>query len=333
MSEQDFSGEVLYGAAVVSGSTAGSLLREARVAAGVHIESIAFALKVPVGKIEALEEDDFSVFPDVIFMRALASSVCRGLRIDSVPVLSLMPQGVPHSLAIGGVHSNAKFRELANVSRAQTPGSRHSKGLVLAVIVLVAGAAVVAWMPESWSVPGLFTTRSANIVPAASESDKAVITQSGVSFFDGFGDRASGAAVPAQHSVLDAEPAQLEATSIATIASQFHSSPPTSPTKLAAFPTSATSPTEVISSASARLNAASVAFKARGETWVQVVDQQKKIVLERILKNGESVAIRQPGPLAVVVGRADMTDVTVDGEPLDIVKSARDNVARFEVSQ
>jgi cytoskeletal protein RodZ len=58
------------------------MLRDARHAAGIHIEALAVALKVPVSKLEALEADNYQVLPDAVFVRALASSVCRSLKID-----------------------------------------------------------------------------------------------------------------------------------------------------------------------------------------------------------------------------------------------------------
>ena len=57
------------------------------------------------------------------------------------------------------------------------------------------------------------------------------------------------------------------------------------------------------------------------------------VVLERTLKAGESASFNQSGRLAIVVGRADATDVFVMGDKLDLAASARENVARFEVKQ
>ena len=54
-------------------------------------------------------------------------------------------------------------------------------------------------------------------------------------------------------------------------------------------------------------------------------------MLERILRPGEDATVNQPGRLSVVVGRADVTEVHIAGEKLDIASSARENVARFEV--
>ena len=75
------------------GVSAGTWLRQVRESAGLHIDVLAGALKVPVAKLQALEADDYAAFPDAVFMRALASSMCRALKVDAAPVLALLPQG------------------------------------------------------------------------------------------------------------------------------------------------------------------------------------------------------------------------------------------------
>jgi cytoskeleton protein RodZ len=68
------------------------MLRMARESAGMHVGALAVSLKVPVRHLEALEAGQFDKLPDPIFIRALASSVCRQLRIDTKPVLAALPQ-------------------------------------------------------------------------------------------------------------------------------------------------------------------------------------------------------------------------------------------------
>ena len=75
-----------------AGQTAGQMLRDAREQAGYHLPALAANLKVSVQKLEALEANDWSVFPDVVFTRALASTVCRVLKMDAAPVLALLPK-------------------------------------------------------------------------------------------------------------------------------------------------------------------------------------------------------------------------------------------------
>src|SRR4051794_2894478 len=75
-----------------TGPSAGAMLRAAREAAGLHVAALAVALKVPVRKLEALEADQYDVLTDAVFVRALASSVCRTLKIAPQPVLERLPQ-------------------------------------------------------------------------------------------------------------------------------------------------------------------------------------------------------------------------------------------------
>ena len=78
--------------AMDAAKSAGQLLREAREAQGLHVAALAVALKVPVKKLEALEADRLEELPDAVFVRALASSVCRALKIDPAPILEKLPQ-------------------------------------------------------------------------------------------------------------------------------------------------------------------------------------------------------------------------------------------------
>ena len=54
-------------------------------------------------------------------------------------------------------------------------------------------------------------------------------------------------------------------------------------------------------------------------------------MLERNLAADESASVNVPGPLTVVIGRADATEVFVRGKPFDLAGVSRENVARFEV--
>lgn len=70
----------------------GAILRSARENAGVHLSILSANLKVSVKQLEALEADQFEQLQELVFARALAAKVCRFLKIDSEPVLALMPQ-------------------------------------------------------------------------------------------------------------------------------------------------------------------------------------------------------------------------------------------------
>lgn len=74
-------------------------------------------------------------------------------------------------------------------------------------------------------------------------------------------------------------------------------------------------------------------FRAQGPSWIQVIDATGAIVLKRELVAGETASAVGALPLAVVVGRADVTTVEVRGKPMDLAPLAKNNVARFEVKE
>ena len=75
----------------IPNTTAGALLRAYRTDLGLDIDALASAIRVPVAKLQALEDDRLDELPDAVFARALALAVCRQLKIDAAPVLALLP--------------------------------------------------------------------------------------------------------------------------------------------------------------------------------------------------------------------------------------------------
>jgi cytoskeleton protein RodZ len=72
-------------------TTAGALLRAYRESHGLEVDALAQALRVPVQKLSALEQDRLDDLPDAMFARALTLAVCRHLKTDATPVLALLP--------------------------------------------------------------------------------------------------------------------------------------------------------------------------------------------------------------------------------------------------
>ena len=134
--------------AVMTQISAGGLLKQAREAAGLHIAALAVTLKVPVKKLEALESDRFDLLPDAVFVRALASSVCRTLKIDAAPVLQLLPQTSSPKLR-QGAGINAPFRAPGDGPNPSI-WTQISRPAVLAGLILLVGALVLIFLPASF---------------------------------------------------------------------------------------------------------------------------------------------------------------------------------------
>lgn len=279
---------------------AGALLRQAREQAGLHVEALAVALKVPVKKLEALEAGRIDLLPDATFARGLAASICRGLKIDPKPVLELMPGISGERMAVAPPAINARFEPGATVSTGSALRSSPSPAMWVVLVLLLGALAIYLW-------PGSGERRSS--------SDAAVPLGAPEST----GAPAEGApAAPVAPTVTEQAPLGNAVPAAAPVPAA-----PNAPTASAA---PASSPAQA-----APATAALLQFVAKGETWVQVTDAKGNVPLRRSLVPGETVTADGTPPLAVVIGRIDAVDVQVRGQAKDLQAIAKNNVARFEV--
>ncbi len=126
--------------------SAGGLLKQAREATGLHIAALAAALKVSVKKLEALESNRFDLLPDAMFVRALAASVCRTLKIDAAPVLQRLPQTSSPKLSYHDSGINAPFKAPGD-GPSPSIWTQISRPAVLAGLILLMGALVLIFLP------------------------------------------------------------------------------------------------------------------------------------------------------------------------------------------
>ena len=297
--------------------TAGALLRDAREAAGLHIAALAVALKVPVAKLEALEADNFSALPDMVFVRALASSVCRTLKIDPQAVLALLPQGEGPRLSAGDVGLNAPVKGFAGRSSAAPFKGAGTRSFVWAVGLLLIGAALMMFLPR-----GLDADLSA-LLKQPETTTKIPMPTGNVA-------QEISVAVGAEQRVPSAAPAPAPAAGVGV---ELPAGESIKPAGIASHPIVLPSVEASAPSSAPATDAPSgvLAFKARSESWIQVRDAAGALVLQRNLAPNELVSVSGVLPLAVVIGRADATEVFVRGKPYDIGPVSRENVARFEV--
>lgn len=168
--------------AVASPASAGALLRAAREAQGLHIGALAVALKVPVKKIESLEADRFQDLPDMVFVRSMAMSICRTLKIDSASVLALLPEVSAQKLKPmdGGLNTHFRDNSLATQStwRSQllSPIGLGAMALLVATLVVLVwrsptGETAAASNPVQTVTPAASVVDAAVVVPAPKASD------------------------------------------------------------------------------------------------------------------------------------------------------------------
>ena len=322
--------------------TAGQLLREAREGLGLHLGSLAVTLKVPVKKLEALETGRHDLLLDMVFVRALARSVCHILKIDPIPVLALLPHAGRSSFNAALTEHQASFNVFQS---APKPTGRASVSAPAAIggLVLVMCVAVLILLPsirekflsfsftgqvkeavaEAFDKFGLFRHSAEQTVDVDAEvpvpginelaGPKALTT---LSLF-----------VPPRSDVTVLTPsAKLGLARKGLSAVTTDLSPVASPAVSSA---AAMGLKDVPGTAVA--NHIVTFSTAAQPSWVKVTDAKGAVVLSRTISPSEQVSASGVLPLLVVVGRANATRVMVRGVAFDLGAFSKENIARFEV--
>ncbi|HEY8907190.1 MAG TPA: RodZ domain-containing protein, partial [Rhodoferax sp.] len=288
-------GNVMDEAASGSSVQAGALLRGAREAQGLHIAALAVALKVPVKKLEALEAGRFEELPDMVFVRSLALSVCRALRIDPASVMTSLPEAHVNQFKISEAGLNTTFKDGAGASHRGLRAQISSPIGLGVLLLIVAIAVILAWPKKPLSESESVATRDATVPVVATE----VQNVQPPLILAGATDVASAVTVPT--AIL--QPSKQEVGD---------------------------SPVVAVTPDAAAVSSV-LELSGRGESWVDVTDGAGQSRLRKLMQGGEIIRVTGQLPLSVTIGRADMVTVSVRGKPMDLAPLARDNVARFEV--
>ena len=342
MSDVGFSQAV--GAAANSASpgevTAGTMMRNAREAAGLHVAALAVSMKIPVKKLEALEADRLDLLHDAVFVRALAASVCRSLKIDPAPILSKLPLNSAPRLNPDERGINAPFHSPSDASGLGIPELLVKPSSLFVFALVVAGIAVF-FFPDI-KVPGVSGELAGQTMRSSDSPGPPLIVQPRVQAFEpspepvvatASGSRAVGEVVAPPPAVVASSIVQTPMVKVST--PKILSVSVSQPVAVASRPIAVPSLTVAAASRPAYApvlpSNGTVVFKAKSATWVKVVDAKGTVQLSKTLAMGEVAGASGATPLSVVIGRVDATEVEVRGQAFSLTGISKDNVARFEV--
>ena len=309
---------------VVASATAGQLLREARLKAGMHLAVLSVTLKVPVRQLEALEGDELDPGKGPVFYRGLASSVCRHLQTDATPILALLPQTTAQLQPLRS--SIEPFESDASVGISSLPwGQMLSSKVIWGAALMVLLTAAFLWLPSpaQWAWLDDVKSLMAEEVVSQEVGDSIPVTPVLV----------PAAALPPV--VLPSATATSSSVSVASAPLPTQLNVPTVPLSPPVLSNVPAKPAVIPPSAVAlRSDAAPEwVFSAKGDSWLEVRNAQRAVVWSGVVKAGESTRIQSPLPVSVVVGRAEVVTATLRGQPFDLKPHTQTTVARFEVKE
>lgn len=300
--------------AVSGGLSAGALLRQARQAKGLHIAALAVSLKVPQRKLEALEADRYVDLTDATFVRALAQTVCRALKVDPVPVLALLPQTMEPKLDRMSSGLNQPFRERPGREDPKRWTSVLRPGPLAAIGLMLAAAAVYFAPARWWSGYGADTGEgSPQPVSAASAASDGIFPP---------GVNVTAVAVSAE--VATPAPVAPDAVASAPASMVVAAAPVPVVVPVPAAPSVTPKPATAVDTGVLRM-------RASAQTWVEVIDANGQALISRNLAIGEEIGMDGALPFKLKIGNAAGIKLLFKGQPIDLNSYTRENVARLEL--
>ena len=285
----------------------GRLLRAARESRGLHIAALAAAIKVSPRKLDALENDRLDELPDATFARALASTVCRSLKVNAEPILALMPVAGSRlsTLEEGREGLNAPFE--VRRGRGDAGARQTQRVLIVAGLGLVFAAGVLLLLPpDVWRAEGGSPKASQPTTAPPPAAQALPPPGSEVSPQAGLGASAPAASPGAS---LSANPP----ASVPALSETVHSAPPVG--------AAASGPTAL----------PGAWIRVAEPSWVEALDGAGRTLLSRVIQPGESVRLDATDTLRMTIGNASATQVELRGQRIDLRPFTRENVARLEL--
>jgi len=298
--EQQVTEQVQYAAELANGSTSnsgfaslGKCLQQARISAGYSVQQIAGEMHLAPAIIDLIERDRFKELGAPVFVKGHLRRYARIVGLD---------EGVLRGL-YDSLNDPPQTVDPIPVSMNSVPEPRRlvPNWLLWAaasLFVVVSAGTVINRLGSSIELPAE-TAKAINVSHATNLVDVSQVTET------------------AATSTVESKPASLLA-SVAPISTA----------------TAHESADESISSAQRALPAGHVAVTLRftGESWVEVYDANKRVLLHDMGHNTNVHEVTGVAPLRVVLGSAPQVELAINGRAVSIpAKRVYASVARFAI--
>jgi cytoskeleton protein RodZ len=285
-------------------STAGGMLRAAREAMGMSLDTVAQQLKLAPRQVTALEEDDFAKLPGRTFVRGFLRNYARLVRIDAEKVLAALPGGDAPALGPPALQPTAPtIGHLPTMEYAKPGWTRWAIPLML--VAVIAAAAIYEFSRGRSDAQQTPATAPGAIEPERASPPKPTAG-------------ANESPLPNPIGTPQAPATDPGATESAGAAAGAAPGPTLTPTR-------ASPPADV------QAGEVTIVLTYHDSAWTEVRDGRGKVLVSQRIPGGQTRSIAGLPPLAVVVRNPGKVSATLRGQQLNLVPVTQKNVARFVV--
>ncbi len=300
---------------IESSHSVGELLRRAREQAGLSLGDVASKLRMGIKQVRALEQDDYSTLPTGTFLRGFVRNFAKEVAISPEEALRLL--GETHRSAAPVNASVIIMPSQQNISVSTTDGAFATPRMRAFFTVLIATLLLAAgWYYWEYVWPHRAKGgRSKAVIEDTAVGEPITLLPPSLNI-----PIASNSV--SQQKILT--PPQNELDALASVAGE-------TPAGMALPSRESAEVAPAVPRPTLPAGTGLLGFTFTGESWVEVIDQTGKIVLDRKFKNGEAEEVIGRPPFSVVIGNAKATRMAYDGKEVDLVPYTRVSVARVTV--
>ena len=271
--------------------SAGAMLAAARNGQGLDVEEMSNRLRLSVGQIEALENDQYDRLAGPTFIRGIIRSYAKSLLIDPQRALDAYSRLAPKTAipAIDVPSQNIRLQP-----GAAKEGYAFVKGGLLLLAAAIIGAG--AWL--SYTAPGIVTGKSA-VIPAAKLAQD----------------------VSPRSAALAPSPSPVESTP----------STPVPPPAVAGTQAESVKAPAVQAAQQPVISPGQpvLRFSFKEDAWLEVEDSTGRLIFSQLNAAGSEQVLTGKPPFALVVGNAAHVELTYDDKAVDLKPHIKGNVARL----
>jgi cytoskeleton protein RodZ len=299
----------------VKHSSPGAMLRTAREAGKLSVEHIASQLRLSRVVIEDIENDRIERLPAPIFVRGYIKSYAALVGLDTADVMASYEQ---HS----GQTDQKISLDAARATSVEKVGGKfwgqNVVPVVAAGLVLILGA--ILWYSQKPEVnaPGDTDITMSQTTESQQTETSAELQES------------PGPVEETESSVADSGVERVEAIQQETVADkvEVEQQQKAISQKVDSVKAAENEVVEVVKPRIDRLE-----FVFFGDSWVDVMDSAGERLIYRMVKSGERRTVSGVPPFKITLGNAPQTQLSRNGQAVDLNTYTRGNVAKFSLGK
>jgi len=307
----------------------GKVLKALREERKLSLKSVADKTKIPIKKLEWIDNDEYSKFEAPVFVRGYLRSYAKLVDADADNLVGLYDQIVGESLKdeLGHQLEDLDLRSANQVALSNYAKNFVSKTPLWSVVAVL----VVCWLLFMFFAGGDESeSASPALVQATKEDSRAEISVS----------ENSTVMASISQEVTQNSSSSNETNSITS--EQTYSSQTTQPqeplqtseqglqTQMAQNDLQANQ-TEESQFASVVSDRSELSFQFSDECWVEVRDANDDVIFADIKNKGDNLRLFGSAPFNIMLGNARATELSIDGSPVELRVSGGRKTLRLTV--